>query len=443
MLAPEMTLVTYCNMRLGLASALCFVFLTAGCLSPKKKITEQLPRIQSEWRTNVAWQAALPEQVLNWPQACSMLWANNLKLRRARNDITNNQESVRQVFQDLLPTLNLRSGVSKSIRDLSMTTLDDVTFSVDSFVNVPGLVSLNSRYFATRLGLARAKTLYQLTEREQSLELYKLFLDVQGQRELEAQLRSEKAFAESVQKVDDFAGQVLVRDIATRQLTLEKEMDGLQWKLSDVLGDRQHRWILTTNGWPGFAYETNPLPLSDTNRVAQLQMKLVAIELVGAWAQIVGIKLQYWPELNIFVTGPAVYQRINGMDKFWDASDIRLRADLFWRIDTRGYVARQLRQTRREQELQIARIRQEAIGLIDRLLAAQNLMTALGDQIRQIDQVIVLLERVPLPADFSGILKTAETNRSLRDQARKLRREMAELNALFWFVDEQQWSTSQ
>jgi hypothetical protein len=28
----------------------------------------------------------------------------------------------------------------------------------------------------------------------------------------------------------------------------------------------------------------------------------------------------------------------------------------------------------------------------------------------------------------------------LRDQERRLRRELAELNTLFWFVDEQKWS---
>ena len=54
------------------------------------------------------------------------------------------------------------------------------------------------------------------------------------------------------------------------------------------------------------------------------------------------------------------------------AKDVQASADFFWNLDTRGYVSQQLRQTKREQELEIEQLRLDSEALIDRLLAAQK-----------------------------------------------------------------------
>jgi hypothetical protein len=415
------------------------LLLLAGCLSPTKKVSNYYGDVQAQWQTNVARQMALPPRNATWPEALQLLEDRNLKMRRGRNDITNAIENVRQVFKDLIPNLNFRSGVSESLRQISSIGLDDVTFSVDSFFNIPGIVNMNTRLFAAKLALLRAQTVYELAVREQTLELYKTFLDAQEHREIAAQLETEKVFAQAVQRAEPVSGDALMRDINGRLLAHEKEADALQTKISDLMGGREWRWNLVTNGIPGFSYESAPLPLADTNRVAQLQMRLVAIEIAGAWAREVGIKLQYWPEVNVFVTGPALYQRINGVTRTWRPDEIVLRGDFFWRIDTRGYVSRQLKQARRDQVLQMEQIQQDSLALVDKLLAAQRLLTLSREQLAQLQRVIPLLEQVPLPGDFAGIISLLDLYRNLREQDRKLRREIAELNALMWFVDEQKW----
>src|SRR6185369_15002683 len=150
-------------------------------------------------------QTRLPEQTADWPTAVALLHAQNLKLRSARSEITNSEESVRQVFKDLIPTLNLRANVTRSLKSLGATSLDDVTFSVDSFFNVPGIVNMNARFFGARLTLLRAHLAYQLAEREQMIELYKLLLSVQETRELTAQLQAEQQLAQSIEKADPLA----------------------------------------------------------------------------------------------------------------------------------------------------------------------------------------------------------------------------------------------
>lgn len=395
--------------------------------------------VRGQWRTNVAHQAQLPERALDWDGAVAVLRENNLRLRRGRLDVTNAQENLRQIYKNLLPTITLRSGISQSVGEVSMTTWDDVFLDINSFFNIPGLVGLNTRIFAARLALLRAVTVYEIQERDQIIELYKLMLAFREHQETRAALEAEQRFANAVRGVDEVTGNVLLREAENRNLALIKERDSLQQRAGELLGNRGYRWVLRTNGAPGLNYESEPLPIADTNRVAQLQMRLVAIELVGAWARLTGIKLQYWPDLRFFVTGPPVYTRRGGMERFFDPDAIRFTADVFWRLDTRGQISRQVRQTRRDQELQVARIRQESMALIDRLLAGQKILDDLRSEVAELNQLIPIIESVPPPADFAGIVKTAETRRSLRDQERRLRRELAELNTLFWFVDEQKW----
>ncbi|MDB6068800.1 MAG: hypothetical protein JWR26_5008 [Pedosphaera sp.] len=418
--------------------SLALVLLT-GCLSPQNKVARELPALHHRWQADVARQSALPERALAWPEALALLQQNNLKLRAARVDITNSQELARQVFRDLIPTINLRSGLSESLKNLPAASINDVTFNIDSFFNIPGVVNFNTRIFAGRLSVLRAQTAFQLAVREQTIDLFKLFLEAGENEEVAAELRSDHLLADAVRKSDELSGQIMLKDIKTRQLALVNAQDDLQTRIGQLLMDQQFRWKLTTNGLPAFTYPDRPLCLSDTNRVAQLQTKLVALELVGAWAQIQGIKLQYWPELTIFVTGPSVFQRVDGKDHFWSSADVIASADFFWALDTRGYVSQQLRLTRRAQDLERAQLLQDSRSLVDRLLSAQRLVGSLTDQIKQLDQLISFLDEIPRDMDLNSILQAAETNRTLRSQRFKLRRDLAELNTLFWFVDEQQW----
>jgi hypothetical protein len=423
-----------------LTAGLAVLVALCGCLSPRKKVAERMANVRHQWQTNAVRQAELPTRTLDWDTAVEALRQNNLKLRRARADVTNAQENVRQIFKNLLPTITVRSGISQSIGEIGMTTWDDFFFDVNSFFNIPGIVGLNTRLFAARLSLMRALTFYELAERDQTMELYKLIVAFQEHQDARTALEIDQRFANAVRSVDDVTGNVLLRESESRDLALTKESDSLQQRAGDLFGNRGWRWILSTNGAPVFDYINHPLSIADTNRIAQLQMRLVAIELAGAWARIVGIKLEYWPDFRIFVSGPPVYSRRDGAERFFDAENIRFTADVFWRIDTRGQVSRQLRQARRDQELQVARIRQESLALIDRLIAAQKILKDLQNEIAELNQLIPVVESVPPPPEFTAIVKAAETRRNLRDQERRLRRELAELNTLFWFVDEQKWN---
>jgi len=424
----------------GPAVGLLVFAVVSGCVSPGGKVAEKLSELRPQWHTSAVHQASLPERILDWDAAVRHLRDHNLTLRRARVEVTNAHENYRQVFKDLLPQVTLRSGISQTIGEISATTWDDVAFDVFGFMNIPGLVSFHTRYFAARLAVLRAHTLHELAEREQTIELYKLMLSYGEHQDAMAALQLEQRFASAVRAVDEISGQVLQRAAEQRELTLTREREALQQRAGDLLGDRRWQWTLSTNGAPAFSYDAEPLPVSDTNRIAKLQLRLVAIELVGVWARVTGIKLQYWPDLRVFLTAPPVYQRRGGNETFFDPEEIRVTAEVFWRLDTRGQIGRQLRQARRDEELRVARIRQEALALIDRILTAQKLLADVRTEIDELNQLIPIVESIAPPADFASIVSAAETRRGLRDQERRLRREMADLNMLFWFVDENKWN---
>lgn len=414
----------------------------AGCGSPEKKVALHMDTLRVAWQTNLEHQIDLPVREVDWPAAVELLHKGNVKLRQSRLEITNTIENYRQIYKELIPTLNARSGVSKRLASLDTLSFDDVTFSADSFFNVPGLVNFAARIYVAKLMMLRARTAYQLAEREQTIELYRLFNGVQEQAVELEKLSVQRANASIMNRIDPFTGRMMETELQLREVTALKAERSAQQSASDLFGDYSYRWVLLTNGLPELQYHINPLPLADTNRVAQLQMKLVALELEAARATITGIKLRYWPELNIFISGPPVFQRFSGQERWWDADQVRGSADLFWQLDTRGYISRQLRQTRRTQELQKDRFRQESLALMDRLLFTQQLMKSTRNQLERTDKEIQLLLAVPPAQNFLSVQKYAADYRALTQQQIRLRRELAEFNALFWFMDEQAWPKS-
>src|SRR5256885_17176967 len=104
------------------------------------------------------------------------------------------------------------------------------------------------------------------------------------------------------------------------------------------------------------------------------------------------------------------------------ALQLRTIAIVFSRTAPPGKITTHFRQPRRDQELQMARLRQDALALIGKILAAQKFMGTLRQQADQLNQVLPLLSQVPPATDYTGILKAAENARNLRDQRSEERR---------------------
>lgn len=413
--------------------------LGTSCLNSRKNVAKRVDELRLEWQTNINYQANLPEKVVDWPTAVSILLENNLRLRSARNEVTNAQESVKQVWKDLIPNLNLRAGLTKRLRDLHTTTFDDVTFSADSFFNIPGLVNFSARLYTTQLMLLRSQIAYRLAEREQLIDLFRLFYGAEEAEFQTTRLQTQRATASAMEQVDPFTGRMMQTELRTRELNNVRELKTIQDRAAELLGSRDYRWAFSTNNLPDLRYHEVPLDLTDTNRVAQLQLKLFAVELEAARAQLLGLKLRYWPELSIYISSPPLYTRQFGRERWWDADELRASADVYWTIDTRGQLSRVIRQSARQIELQKQRYRLETLATMDRLLFTQNLAKSVQEQLLRVDRQLQLLLAVPPAQNYLSIQKYALDYRSLTQQQLRLRRDLSELNTLFWFMDEEAW----
>lgn len=417
---------------------LCCLAFTA-CRGPERKVAEHMNDLRQQWDSNIVYQANLSERVLDWNEAVGIMLARNLKLRQLSNDLVNARENVRQVYKDFIPTLNLQAGISEFFTEIPGISPEDVYMNASSFFSVPGVVNFKARLYAAQLMELRARAGQELAEREQMIELYRMFFTAEELRDRTARLQTQRATAEAMVQVDPFTGQLMVTEVETLELANSREEKALQDRLAELLGSREYRWVLAPEGLPSLRYDFEPLPLMDTNRVAQLQMRLLAVELEAARAQLVGLKLRYWPELHIGVSSPPLYSKVSGREEFWDSEQVRATANVFWNIDTRGNLSRSIRFTKRQQELQRERYRQESLSLINRLIFTQQLIASVRQQLEQVEAQIAVMEAVPPAQTFASLEKYAVDYRGLTAQQLQLKRELSELNALFWFVDEYAW----
>ena len=408
-----------------------------GCKTPMDRLPKHEAAMRAEWRADVRRILTREEQTVDWAEGVRLLEARNLELRRTRNDITNTVENVRQVFKDLIPNLNLRTGVSKRVAELSTFSAQDLTFSADGLINVPGFVGFAARLYGAKLGQLRAETSLALLSRQKVAELYKVFHQHQQVQESASALQALRALALDIanQTPGAAAGEMRNLDDALRGLDKAREVVNL--KLGDLLGDATKRWVLTTNGLPRLDYFE--FELTEDARLGQLQSRFVAIEMEGARARLAGIKLRYWPELYFSIYGPPLYQRYAASERFWDAADIRLSADVYWQLDTRGQIASQLRQTARQDALQMEQLRRDSRAQIAKLLAAQRAIREVRKELANLEMEERMLSTVGTAITGKSLADVVSAARTNWERRKDLEGQVTELETLFWFVDDAKW----
>ena len=86
-------------------------------------------------------------------------------------DVTNSQEIAHARFIETSSPPSTCVGRLQKLEKSPRDFVDDVTFNMDSFFNVPGVVNFNSRLFSARLSVLRAQAAAQLAEREQTMSI--------------------------------------------------------------------------------------------------------------------------------------------------------------------------------------------------------------------------------------------------------------------------------
>lgn len=411
--------------------------LLAGCRSARTDLHEAeavLAERQVEQAQSLGHRRA---RLLDWPTALNVMQTQNLALQESRDTITRAEERLRQVTRDLVPGAAVTGNLTKALTDLGHLRGDDAALSIYGFFNIPGLVQWRLRYYATELELLRSRWALELKSRELTLQLRELFI----RSELLSQRRRQLALARRWQTPDPLARSLdaspprIEHEALLRSLRQEEET--LQDALAGLLGDSSHHWQLVGDYLPAFDYASAALDLQDTGRFGGLYRRLQAAELEGARLRQRGLRLQYWPDLQINLTSPPFYQNHGGPR--WSADVIQLNLGASVPLDLRGTLAQQLEETRRDFARLEARLREQNARLLTRLLQARDSLQLNARQLHLTELRLEALRELPFAASPARARDNLERLLALDQQRTALRLEQTQLEALFWILDETRW----
>lgn len=397
--------------RLRLLCALAAAASVAGCLSAGKKLGEEEKHQQAAWEKRQA--ATRPQSVrLTWDAALLRLRSGNEKLRAADLDCLRAAESLRQAQRSLIPLLSLQTGYN---RPLSGTSgIDPFTFASSVFFDVPGMVGYRLRIEAARLVVLRAELGRELFWREQVVELYRRFRDCAD--------REDELDAIAKAAADPALPPTLRAELEQRRLNAASDLDRAAAKLRDLVGDNDLAFRCAAESLPALGYD-NARVRPDPSSMARLTLRLSAVELVGLEARRLGLILEGWPELSVYVSNPVVYRYSGDNNSFWSTHDVFAGANVNWSLDTRGRRAGQKRIQAAEAALRRRALEQEASRASSRIRSAFDTLAATDAD----------LASLPDNAPSSAVTSALAARRlALLDQRR-------ECQLALWFFDDERW----
>ncbi len=416
------------------------LLLPIGCQSPRARIDERTTARATAYREEAARGDSLAPAPLSYTDALASLHARNLELRQARNAITSAEERARQIFKDLLPGATLSASLSRSVTDLANLSRSDLAYAAFAFVNIPGLVQLRLRHYGSQLELLRARWAYELKERELTLQLREVFLRADL---LETRRRSLQASLQWTSTGSLLNGlEVDPRGIERESIlyALRNEADALQLAITQLIGDGSHRWQPDPAGLPVLNYAEIPPDFADTTRYGQLFRQLQALDLEALSLRERGIKLQYWPDLRLSLSSPPLYQDSGGVRSSWDVDQVLFSANTTMPIDFQGNIGRQLRESRRDRDLQFDRMADHLSLTLQRLAASRDALALTTRRLRVADLRLQALRTLPLTQSPERVRQNLDRLLRLDEQRTTLLLERARLEHLFWILDETRWT---
>jgi hypothetical protein len=145
---------------------------------------------------------------------------------------------------------------------------------------------------------------------------------------------------------------------------------------------------------------------------------------VALRARELGVNLQYWPEVSVYISTPALYRRSGGDDNFWSSRDLFIGSNVYWTLDTRGRNASQKRVIAAEAELRRNVLANESVRLSHRIEDALDALARTEER----------LAALPANAPSTSLTASLESNRAA------LVAERREWQLILWFFDDTRWS---
>jgi len=405
------------------ALALLTLIAAAGCTSATKELSLEEGRRQADWNALVS-AAPAPPVTLSWPAALAQMRAHNSKVRAADLDISRAAEAFEQVKRSLIPTASFSAGYQRLLDSGNNVQFEPFTFAANLFFDVPGFFSYRVRYEAAILTLAHARLVRETVWRDQVIALYRA--EIEG-RELQDRVsrlsRSETATVSLAASAPDTAAKERGA-LADEHRELAKDRADWLDRTGEILGLRGVPIVLSDDGLPPLPYalaSDRPEPRT----LAQLPLRLAALDLLALRARELGITLQEWPEIQMSVNSPTVFEAGQGQSYVWSPRQVFIGVDSFWTLDTQGRHASDRRLLDGEMSYRHEVLEQEAAATAAKLRGALDGLAQTDRELDSVEQALASSDE-SLRADLLNAQQTLISDR----QAWRL---------TLWFFDDSKW----
>jgi hypothetical protein len=409
------------------------LLLFSGCKSVEENIDARSLELNTYTSELTADPSTLPVIELDWETALSMI-ESNLVMRDAAETIIKAEVGVRRVFWDLVPQLTLQGIYTEAVKDITELASDNFNLNVNALFSVPGFLRLRMDYYAAILTTYAARQQYELTYREEVINLYSLFRQHQHMQA--------KRVVESLQAAEPTFSGADRRELEFSQRQRERE----HWlMLSAALGCYTNQWRVKAGNLPTFDYSARQPQWSNKESIGRLFTNLEAAELEAARLKELGIKFEYWPQLTMRLYSPSVYL-VSGGDRGgfeFDADDIRFEASVRMKLDTNLAVRDRLREAKRDAKLLRQKLYEDAQERTKKLMDAHAALHIVEERKAQAMARRKLLNALPQSSVYDVFEQSLGERVELLNDLIAIEQEYDKIIPLLWIADEARWQVEQ
>ena len=417
------------------------VLLFASCRTVRENLDLQVEKVDSVYEDSLAEYGKKKSKKLNWNSALDLMLKNNLELKRARDSLDRAVENRKQVYWDMVPSLGLSADLSRSLTDLGALSSRDIRFNVFSTINLPGMISLYSRRYASLLGEIVAEWNLKLKGRELIIRLRELFLEYEDfEMRKRIVIKGQLWKSSKPQKLSDLIDSTPEEILLEQQaFNLRISENQLSLSLAKILGSYDFKWELIQEGLPQLPYAEKPLDLRRKDKVGVLLRQKQAANLESVRLREVTAKLSFFPDLNLGLSSPSLYRVSNKTATGFSVDDLIARLGSSVSFDTNLRRSRQLKDIRREIEFQNRFMKEEIQAQVQKAVLAQQELSLVVSELELTTLRLNSLDAQPRNSDLNEMRIYLEKRFVLLERLSNLQLKKARIEGGFWLLDDDKW----
>lgn len=373
---------------------------------------------------------------LSWAQAVKRAEAENLGFLQSKEFIRKAHLADRKTWFTLAPRLFAYAHLSKSISEIANISSDDLSLSIIANVVIPNPVQFYAQLYTNRLEVLRAEWQHEVMRRNLHVELYRVFQQASDIKEKERELA--KISSVSYHDLEGIASKMLT--LKSKQHSLGSEFEGLRVNLNRILNTPGKNWKLTGK-LPDISYEGKVDQLSLKNGFGKLGLMLQTIQIELSTLMIWNVKVGRFPNFNIGVSTPPLYQFTGGDLTTYESDKMRLFTGFSKGIDFEDPLDRELL---KNTEMRVEHTRKMLLLTTEREASSLYLLKRNYRRVlKSKRQTEALLRReralIHQAEGADGIINRLKKQQGLKQKLRMQKRYLTQLDLQFLQWDEQYW----